>query len=228
MMARHPAPDAIVAVLTGDLIGSTRIERARVEQTMDLLGDESRRAGQPWLWPIWGARFTRFRGDGWQMLLARPHLALRHALFLMACLRARKDALPTRIAIGIGRIESAGSDELNDAAGAAFVASGRGLDLMRTQERLALTGAPADPPLVTAAEQAAVALLDERLSRWTPEQAEAAALHLHPGEPILKDLATRLGITPQAVGYRVRGAGAPAIRKALSLLEPEWARRWHP
>ncbi len=225
-MAENADPDAVVAVLTGDLVGSTRIERARVERTMELLGDENRRSGAPWHWPIQDTRFTRFRGDGWQMLLTSPHLALRHALFLIAYLRAHKDALPTRIAIGIGRIESAGSDGLGDATGAAFVASGRGLDSMLAHEKLALTPSPTDPPAVTSAEQAAVALLDERLSRWTPEQAEATALYLNPREPALKYLAARLGITPQAAGYRVRGAGAPAIRKALSHLEPEWAQRW--
>lgn len=227
-MAANAAPDAVVAVLTGDLVGSTRIERARVERTMELLGDERRRSGTPWHWPIEGTRFTRFRGDGWQMLLDRPQLALRHALYLIAYLRAHKDALPTRIAIGIGRIESAGSNGLSDATGAAFVASGRGLDAMLAHETLALTAPAAEPPAVTAAEQAAVALLDERLSRWTPEQAEATALYLNPDEPTQKKLAIRLGITPQAAGYRIRGAGAPAIRKALTLLEPEWTRRWRP
>jgi hypothetical protein len=223
-----------VAVLTGDLIGSTKIDRTHVERTMDLLGDEVRRMDAPWYWPIAGNRFTRFRGDGWQMVLHTPHLALRHALFLMAYLRSHKNAVPTRIAIGIGEIESEGTDDLSDAAGEAFVTSGRCLDLMSAHETLFLMGQEnakgdgiATGPVVTNAEKAAVVMLEERLSRWTPEQAEAAALYLHPGQPTLKDLATILDITPQAVGYRVRGAGAPAIRETLKLLEPAWERRWH-
>ncbi len=223
----------LVAVLTGDLVGSTKLGRAQVDATMDLLADEAQRQDAPWHWPIVGTRFTRFRGDGWQMLVRQPHLALRHALFLMACIRARPGTIPTRIAIGIGRISYEGTDSLSDAAGDAFVTSGRCLDSMGADERLRMLGADSgDDDAATAsvapAEKAAIVLLNERISRWTPEQAEAAALYLHPDDPTLKDLAHALGITPQAVGYRVRGAGAPAIREALKCLEPGWQRRWSP
>lgn len=232
-MLQHVPPAATVAVLTGDLIGSTKFDRARIDLTMELLGDDLRRTGAPWHWPVGGTRFTRFRGDGWQMLLRRPHLALRHALFLMAYVRAHPDTVPTRIAIGIGAVTHEGTDDLSDAAGDVFVTSGRCLDNMGSDERLSMLGGetavgaePTDAASVSRAEKAAVILLNERIARWTPEQAEASALYLHPDEPTLKDLATALGITPQAVGYRVRGAGAPTIREALRCLEPEWEQRW--
>ncbi len=62
-------------------------------------------------------------------------------------------------------------------------------------------------------------LIDERISRWTPEQAEAVAHFLHPDAPPATEIAERLGITPQAVSYRLRGAGAKTLRKVLETLE---------
>ena len=50
----------------------------------------------------------------------------------------------------------------------------------------------------------------------------AAALYLGPDNPTLADIAPRLGISAQAVNYRLAGAGAPAIRRALAQWEESW------
>jgi hypothetical protein len=68
-----------------------------------------------------------------------------------------------------------------------------------------------------------VDLLDERSTRWTRPQAEATALYLHPDDPTLTDIAPLLGISAQAVNYRLAGAGAPAIRRALQAWEQSFA-----
>jgi hypothetical protein len=68
---------------------------------------------------------------------------------------------------------------------------------------------------VTTWHKIIVDLLDERTMRWTREQAEAMALYLTPDNPTLADIAPRLRISPQAVNYRLAGAGATAIRHAV-------------
>ncbi len=166
-----------------------------------------------------GPRFTRYRGDGWQLHVAVPALALRALLFLIARLRAADIGLGTRAAIGIGEVASLGTESLADARGPAFEASGRALDAMGRTRRLAIEGEG-----VTPWQRIIVDLLDERSARWTRPQAEAMhlALALRPDEPTLAEMAATLDITAQAVNYRLTGAGAPAIRRTLRSWEEEF------
>jgi hypothetical protein len=214
-MRRH-APSA--AVVTGDLVGSTRATPGALEGAMQVLAAA---AGEIAGWPP-GAdtRFTRFRGDGWQLRVADAGLGLRAALTAIARLRAADLGLATRAAIGTGRVESLGTESLADAPGPAFEASGRALDAMGRSERLAIDGEG-----VTPLPRAVVELLDERSARWTAQQAEAVALYLDPGHPTLAAIAPGLGISAQAVNYRLTGAGAPALRRALALWEDAWPER---
>lgn len=82
------------AVLTGDLIGSTEAPPEAVDQTMTLLADLARRIG------AW-TRFTRYRGDGWQIYLENPGSALSTVLFMWASLRMSR-TIESRIAVGLG------------------------------------------------------------------------------------------------------------------------------
>ena len=54
-------------------------------------------------------RFTRYRGDGWQMHVALPRPGAPHGARAVARLRAADAGLATRAAIGIGPIDSLGS-----------------------------------------------------------------------------------------------------------------------
>ena len=200
------------AVLTGDFVDSSKVAPQALETGMRLVAEVAAALGGP------AARFTRFRGDGWQFHLAAPGLALRAALLATARLRAVEAGLATRAAIGIGGIGSLGGADLADAGGPAFEASGRALDAIPRGRRLALAGDGATP-----ARRIVVDLLDERAGRWTAPQAEALALHLDTAAPTLAAIAERLGITPQAVGYRLAGAGGPTLRRCLRLWEADWA-----
>ena len=228
------ASQEIYAVLTGDLVGSTRAGPASVDYTMKILSSDLTE-GIRWGWTARDLHFTRYRGDGWQMLVLKPELALRWSIVLLATLHADPQALESRIAIGIGPVTSISSDDLGDASGAAFEASGRCLDAMHRDERLFLMGSETDADAtikdragVIPAEKAATILINERISRWTAEQAEATAHFLRPDKPTAAEIAVRLGITPQAVGYRLKGAGAKALREALDAIESVWIERWRP
>lgn len=216
-----PAESRTAAILTGDLVGSTEASPAALESAMDALAEAARGAAA-WT-PGSDARFTRFRGDGWQVHVAEPPLALRTALVLVAALRASDAGLATRVAIGIGKVEGLGTDTLADAHGPAFEASGRALDHMLRTRRLTVEGDG-----VTALHRIIVELLDDRTGRLSREQAEALALYLHPDNPTLTDIAPRLGISPQAVNYRLAGVGGTAIRHALRDWEREWETNSHP
>jgi hypothetical protein len=163
------------AVLTGDLVGSTSHPANTVEAAMQAI--RAAAAGiAGWQPRPATRRFTRFRGDGWQILLAEPRLSLRAAVVVQGRLIAL--GLESRISIGIGPAESLGTADLSDATGEAFERSGRGLDQMQDSARLAIDGAP-----VLEEDRMIADLLGERMGRWTAAQAEAAgdaACHSRP------------------------------------------------
>ncbi len=201
----------LLAVLTGDLIASTRAPAAAQEASMACLAATAGRIAH---WP--GGlppRFTRHRGDGWQ-IVAPAGFGLRAALVLAAALKARLGLPATRVALGLGPASSLGTADLRDARGPAFEASGHALDTMDRQRLLAMAGVG-----VTPLHQALLRLMDLQLARWTAPQAEIAAEALHPEAPTLADLATRHGITPQAVSERMKAGGITTLRRALEECE---------
>jgi len=202
-------------VLTGDLIGSTKVPPASLEAAFDRLADTARAISR-----LPGStadtRLTRFRGDGWQEIVTPPHLALRAALLIYAALRAADLRLTTRIGIGMGAVDSLGTHTLADAHGTAFELAGRALDGMSKIQIFAIQG-----PHITKRDQIIVALIEEFARRWTVQQAEAMAAWLRPDAPTLAEIGAEFGITPQAVNYRLKGAGGNVIRRVLNDWEHE-------
>lgn len=196
-------PDPIHAVLTGDLIASTTLPPARADAAMAAL----RAATTP------DHRFTRFRGDGWQVLLATPGQALCLALRLTAALAATDSGLSTRLAIGFGTVTRPGTRDLSDAAGPAFTRSGRALDHMPRNARWAVAGGPHLPAWIPAT----VALADWHSARWTAGQAAVAAEWLDRADRTQEDWAARMGLTRQAWKARFDGSGLAAWTPTLDM-----------
>jgi len=207
-----------VAILTGDLIGSTDAPEA-LEPTMVRLAAA---ADEIACWQRASARFTRFRGDGWQ-IRTDAALALRAAIYLHARLRATESLLNTRIAIGLGAVESPGTADLSDARGAALTASGHALDKMRRTRRFAIAGTDVD-----SRDEIIVALIEEIALRWTRPQAEAAALALPYPAPTLEEIGQELGISPQAVSYRLSAGSVQSLRDAFTAWEDDRSAREAP
>ena len=202
-----PLPLSTIAVLTGDLMQSTRADPTATEQAMQ---DLARAAAEVAGWIGADTRLTRFRGDGWQIVLTRrPDLALRASLLLFATLKARKQGLRTRVAVATGPADHLGTQNLSDARGAAFTLSGRTLDAMKPHIlRMEFEG-------VRPLHRGFIDLLEPLIGRWTPEQAEAVRHAIHPDSPPQKAIAHILNITEQAVSYRLRGAHDHALHQAL-------------
>lgn len=200
-----------VAVLTGDIVGSTALPPARQEAVMDALAAA---ADDMASWHGGPLFFTRQRGDGWQVMLARPGLALRSALGFQAAVRQLGKGLATRISIATGAGDAGPGPDLNSATGPAFVASGRGLDAMvpPQQIRHAAEGALG----------AAVRLADHIAQGWTAAQARALCPMLDPvAPPRHADIARTLGISHQAVTQALERAGHAPLAAALQMIETE-------
>jgi hypothetical protein len=190
------------AVLTGDLIGSTQAPVAAISASMALIAGIAGEIGSH-------TRFTRYRGDGWQIYLDDPGLGLWAMLLIAARLKAAA-GLESRIALGLGSAYGGSAESLVTASGSAFTASGRALDAMTEPNKLALAGEGIDR-----LHQRLVALLDDRLSGWSREQAEVAAMALAPAEqPTQAAMAARLKISRQAVAARLQSAGFASLKAA--------------
>ncbi len=203
----------IQAVLTGDLVASTNATPRTINKSMELLTAASRDIAT---WQIsentvvGDTHFTRFRGDGWQILVSVGAFGLRAALLAYATLAAKAGAPDTRIAVGLSTVDEVPGPDLSDAHGAAFEASGRALLHMERGERLKLAGDG-----ITPLRAAFIALLNDRITDWTVEQAQAMVLALPPDAPTQTAMADSLGISPQALSYRLAGARWPTIRRIL-------------
>lgn len=197
----------IYAVLTGDLIRSRKADTAAIAETFDILGDAAATFGTVWDLDV---RFTRYRGDGWQIVLTKPGLLLDAALYIIARLKAGQTGIATRLSIGVGPVETLGTRDLSDATGPAFFVSGDHLGNMGRNRMMALAGAG------IGAEHIAIIDLAEWIATgWTATQAEAVAIHLEGQLTRHEDIASKLGVTRQAVQSRLSGAGLSSFDNAL-------------
>lgn len=202
------------AVLTGDLVNSSMAGPAATSRALKQIETT---LAQVEAWDNSGpGLFTRTRGDGWQFVVQNQIYTLRTSLMVFADLHAARDLPQTRIAIGMDGIDRVEGSDLSAATGPAFVVSGQYLDALNRTDRFAIGGATATP-----LHRAVITLVEDRISRWTPEQAEATALYLAPTDPTLKDIAKTLGISTQAVHSRIKGAGAQALRRAVKHWEEQ-------
>ncbi|WP_333684677.1 hypothetical protein [Pontibaca methylaminivorans] len=214
------------AVLTGDLVASTRLSDAELDRALEVLAKAARDVTD------WGGRmgesegsaaefpdaakgirggFARRGGDGWQFAMNRPALALRTALFLRARLRELGKPYATRIAVATGPGRMPADLDPNAAHGPAFVVSGRLLEELPARAGMAHAG--------RGALGAVLRLADHISSGWTPAQARAVALMLWPPGRTNAETARELGITQQSVNESLKRAGFPALADALALIE---------
>lgn len=207
--------ETALGVLTGDIIRSSKLTPTALGEAMAALADGAR-AMSAWKGAV-PARFTRFRGDGWQCLAPSPALGLRAALFLRAHLRALPGEADTRISLGIGAGIVPQSGDLSAAGGTAFEASGRGLDTMPRAEQLAV--AWTDPPPGASLTGAIFALSDEISRLWTRRQAETLIETLAPGDAAQREIADRRGVSQQAIAKRLSAGGDWALQRALAAVE---------
>ena len=122
------------AVLTGDLIKSSKMSNEQRQETLSTISQLALRC--PDIFPDLGITGPEmFRGDSWQLLLSQPEYALHVAAIIRAGLKSR-NLLDTRIGIGIGNAEMLGND-LGQSDGAVFRLSGKALDEMKRSDTLA-------------------------------------------------------------------------------------------
>lgn len=161
------------AVLTGDIVESSKIDAQRLEFAKSLLRSLAAEFAQAYPESMVGQPDV-FRGDSWQIGLLRPGLALTAAVFIRSGFKM--DELDTRIGIGWGGVDRIHTDRISESLGAAFTRSGQALDGLGKVRRLALISSDeSNAPFPGSLLDAGVGLLDALVSRWT--QSESVAVY---------------------------------------------------
>ncbi|SFU94524.1 hypothetical protein [Halomonas korlensis] len=203
-----------IAVLTGDVIDSRRVtDAAHLYHVLDatLATLAKRHAG----------RGQRYRGDGFQLVLADAGQAMTAAIQLRAELirhsepHQRWDA---RIAIAIGEDNWQATQAITDADGEVFVRSGQALDAMETHHlTLSLIEAEQDDCLSLITR-----FVDDLVDGWSRYSAEIVFLSLQQSVT-QQALAEQLGIRQPSVHKRLRAARWALLADTLACFEKRLA-----
>jgi len=216
------AHSGIHAVLTGDIIDSTRLSAQELRQAREVMAEAIGAFERDRPRSVRGD-LDFFRGDAWQVLLERPGQALRLALLLRARLRAALGA-DTRVAIGIGGVDAVVEDRISMSGGEAFTLSGRALD--RLSGYFDLTGALPDRAGPMADWLPAILHLVSGLGRsWTRRQAQLVGQGLLLETPTQERIAASLHprVAKQTVQGALKSAGwRPLIDAVQTFERTDW------
>ena len=170
-----------IAVITGDLIGSTEVAdavgfRARLAELLQLIRERS------------AALTTLYRGDGFQIAINDKANAFETALILRVGLIARspdhENRWDARVAIAFGEGRVSATDQNSEA----YVYSGRALDSMGKDHLLAY----AEADMLQLAMGPATSFADDIINELTPTEAEALFYYFSNRESH-QNIADRLG-----------------------------------
>jgi hypothetical protein len=206
------------AVLTGDVIKSSRLPPAQLESVRSSLISAVDRA-RGWKRGLVRGRPEFFRGDAWQLLLMDPAMAMRVGILLRASLLAGGLA-DSRIAIGLGEVEKISSGRVSLSTGQAFTIAGKALDNMTRYSSMTIAVPKSVGPL---SDWLPVAghLCDSLIGQWTRRQAEIVCAAVDPKDPDYEKIGQSLTptVSKQAVAKSLSGANWYAIREAVRLFE---------
>ncbi len=200
----------IYAVITGDIVGSSRFKIGRQrEEVLSTLKDSFQKIGSS---DTVASQFAIYRGDSFQGVISKPEEALRTAIILRANLLSRfkgKGArLDARIAIGLGTIDYLPKKQVGEGDGEAFRNSGMELDRMKKEELKLIVKTPWQE--INDELQTECALFDALVQRWTKEQAEAIVYHIQGLKQ--EEIAGILGISQPAVFQRLKFGSYRAVQ----------------
>lgn len=211
----------VVAVLTGDLVRSTRLTADQLEGARAAVLRAVREI-DGWAPGLVSAPAEFFRGDSWQCVLGDPRLFLRAAIYLRARLRQADKDWDTRIGIGIGFAEKIDTERTSLSSGAAFVLSGAQLDGIDGLAGFSV-GLPDNLSRLGWID-AMAALCSALVDRWSQRQAEIICHMLVPKAPSQVEIALELEVTKQAVNKALIAGDYAALLSALQWVEQiDWA-----
>lgn len=208
-----------IAVITGDLVNSTALGREKVERAFAALEDCAKTQAE---WHGAPLHFTRHRGDGWQVVLAKPEMALRSALAFRAALRAEGSEFDSYMGIAEGQIDHDIKPNLNEETSELFVRSGEALEMLKLNFKNSGLRMGYNTTQQAGTPFAQTVFADYIATSWTQTQAETMLQLLAPEKnPNFTQVAERLGKSRQAVTKSAEAAGFRQLQLVLPAMEKE-------
>lgn len=208
----------IYAVITGDIVGSSKLKPAERKELHAALKDTSDKLTEYFkqLVPL---RVEIFRGDSWQLLVIDPAQSLRIGLFFRAFLRGKMKStrVDTRISIGVGSIDLIPEGSISSGDGQAFRSSGEALESLSRSHRMTVSFPQSLISNNRHALDVILKLIDALARDWTGKQAHAVsgALLGYTQEKIAGTWFER-EISQQAVAQHLDRAGWNAVEIGLN------------
>ncbi len=209
-----------VAVLTGDIIGSSKMdpqERIALYETFPRLSAMLKECYPSDV----SYRISNFRGDGWQLIVDHTGKSLEIGLFIRTYIRFmfKKRRLDTRIAIGVGAVNFIPADNVSAGDGAAYTVSGRLLETLSTS-RMGIGFTSESDSLVKSGAMITVELIDHIVTFWGAGQCQAVFWALQGYNQ--KEIAERWlpqPIKQPSVSTSLANSGWTRVRDSLAFFE---------
>jgi len=206
----------IFAVLTGDIVGSSRLSSDERIIMLSVLKSSFSEINKLLNLDCNEFPLEIFRGDSFQVVLSKPENALFSTLYLRSAIRKtfnfnKRKTIDARIAIGLGSISFFPSERSSEGDGEAFRNSGISLDKMKKNRKLIIQSPwqEIDDELNTS-----FLLLDNIIFNWSSKQAEAVYQRLQGNTQ--EQIAEILSIKQASVNERLEMSGYLAIEKLNS------------
>lgn len=212
--------DRLHAVATGDIVGSSELPANQRSE----LADELRTAystAQDALPNALPHDLAIVGGDGWQCYIEDPAAALARVLHFWALLASQN--LRSRFAIAVGTVDFIPDGNVNEGDGAAFRASGQGLERLGEDQWVSIRLPESVSVFATYAAETIAELVDHLAHEWTEAQAQAVAGMLRGTgtkksvtQQSIADVWTPESITRQSVNRHLKRASWPRLERTLS------------
>jgi hypothetical protein len=208
--------DKIYAVITGDIVGSTRLSDADRKRLIEVMkhGSSELQKIYPEAVPF---PVDIFRGDSWQLFVAEVPKALRVALFYRLYIKIQTENVSdSKESIGVGRVVFVPESRVSEGAGPAFELSGKGLDGLK-QARMSLCFE--DNEEFNSYADILIMVIDSLVTSLTYKQSLAVFGALQGW--LQKDIVTLWDppISQQAVSDHLKSARWSLLEKSLAYIE---------
>jgi len=198
-----------IAVITGDIIGSSAISGAKRKKLLTAMATATEKA----LLFLPDFKPEIFQGDSLQGFTAKNReLALQAGLLIIAMLKAK--GFDIRISIGLGNTTFASGKSLTS-DGTAFQHSGRNMEELKKKKLI--LAAESDNEQWNAEWEVHCVTINYLLERWTVQQAEAIVETLLGSTQQVA--AKKLHIHQSAVQQRLKAAAWPVVQTILKRFE---------
>jgi len=167
--------DSWKAVLTGDIVASTKLIPERRKNLYEIFIELSKKLQQKYPLDI-KYRISNFRGDGWQLIVEHPEKSLEISLYIRTFIRFtfKEEKLDSRIAIGIGSTNFIPDENISAGDGPAYTASGRLLESLSSDRMILGFAENGEQSIEKQGAQSLISLIDFIVTSWGASQAQAA------------------------------------------------------